>query len=391
MRRAATTAAPAATAAALALALAGAALLGGCGEKIEAPEPRGLFGVNAYYADTLMAAPDVTQLAEINNILYVVTESGQLSKRDLDNRPIRTIEGLEGPAALCRDDMGLAVLVWEQGARRLSTFSTANLSQIGAAELPDVQRGVAIATCPTGVEMTNGARTFLYVSDPDSGVVHRYAVFSFDDIRPWGILCRSDGDGARFVHVPAGLAPYGAGRMLVCDADTLRNWVISFDPTPDESDTARVATRPDPWRGKAVVIDVPSCSPEPATTDYVLGDAAVCGQVDWVGGPSDANGAFHGPLGVALDGSGRVYVADAGNDRVQIFTAQGDFVMPFGSPEDLPRPVSLGVVDARVGYGDDDVNYGAYVFALSRERGVIQRFISYEHYIDINQDLPPEN
>ena len=31
------------------------------------------------------------------------------------------------------------------------------------------------------------------------------------------------------------------------------------------------------------------------------------------------DGEFHYPLGVAVDGAGRVYVADSGNDRIQVF------------------------------------------------------------------------
>ena len=43
------------------------------------------------------------------------------------------------------------------------------------------------------------------------------------------------------MNVPAGLATDAEDSLLVCDADTNRNWVIRFDSTPDELDVT-----PDP-------------------------------------------------------------------------------------------------------------------------------------------------
>lgn len=369
---------------AAALATAGAGfLLGGCGEKIAVPQAQGLFGVNAYYADTSFAAPGVDQITVINNLLYVVG-GGELSKRDLDFQVIKTVGGLAGPVALCRDESGGTILVWEQDAGRLSAFAASDLSLRGQTELPAVHRAVAMAVCGTGVATAAGARTFLYLSDPDSGVVHRYAVFTedFDDLRPWGILARSDGAAARFVHVAGGLAVDPTGHLLVCDADTLRNWVIRFDPTPDLADTVR-GPAPDPLRGLAVPFGAPLCNP-PTAADCTLGDAAGCDGAEWVGGPSAEPGEFYAPRDVILGGNGKVFVADTGNGRIQVFKADYGYDIVFGSAALLPRPVSIGLVDARVGAGADDVNYGAYVFALSRAAGVVQRFISAQQYEDLN-------
>jgi DNA-binding beta-propeller fold protein YncE len=46
-------------------------------------------------------------------------------------------------------------------------------------------------------------------------------------------------------------------------------------------------------------------------------------------GPGD--GQFDGPDGVAIDSAGQVYVTEDGNQRVQLFDAAGDFVTKFGS------------------------------------------------------------
>jgi DNA-binding beta-propeller fold protein YncE len=54
------------------------------------------------------------------------------------------------------------------------------------------------------------------------------------------------------------------------------------------------------------------------------------------GGPGDADGKFHLPLGIAVDADGTLYVLDSGNFRVQIFDPQGVFLAKFGSVGDGP-------------------------------------------------------
>ncbi|HUU61159.1 MAG TPA: NHL repeat-containing protein [Acidimicrobiia bacterium] len=46
-----------------------------------------------------------------------------------------------------------------------------------------------------------------------------------------------------------------------------------------------------------------------------------------------ADGDFDKPCGIAVDGAGLVYVADAGNGRVQVFDAEGRFLRQFGRGE----------------------------------------------------------
>jgi hypothetical protein len=45
------------------------------------------------------------------------------------------------------------------------------------------------------------------------------------------------------------------------------------------------------------------------------------------------------------------------------------------------------VVDVRIAGGG--VNYGAYVFTLSGADGTVRRFISYDHYMSLNDEPPP--
>ncbi len=369
------------------LAAAAVALLatGGCGEKIAMPHAEGLFSVDAYIAYGTYDDPGARRIVVANNLLYVVDAEGRLSKRNLNYDLLEQVEGLEDPTALSPDDDAELIFVWEEGARAINAYTSSDLTPVARAELPQLQGITRLAVCRTGVDETApGARTFLYLAAPDSGVIHRYAWYEDGTAAPMGVLCRRDGLSVRFVHVPAGMAVDGEQRLLVCEADSLRNWVIRFDPTPDLEDTD-----PDwpvgPWRGTAVIFDQETCNP-PTEADFVLGDARECGE-QWSGGPSDAEGEFTAPQDVKVDGQGRIYVADTGNGRIQVFGPRGDYVFLFGDPVKTPRPVSLGVVDQRI--SSEKVNYGAYIFLISDEDGTVRKFISAEHYAYVNQEPPP--
>jgi DNA-binding beta-propeller fold protein YncE len=58
--------------------------------------------------------------------------------------------------------------------------------------------------------------------------------------------------------------------------------------------------------------------------------------LDW-GAQGDQPGQFREPHGITLDDEGRVYVADRGNARVQVFTSGGKYVRQWKSAE-LGRP-----------------------------------------------------
>ncbi len=375
-------------AAAAALVGALAALSGGCGEKIAIPQPIGLFSVSAYILEGAYPEPAAVQVAVINNNLFVLTADGALVKRNLNYQEIGRVENLEQPTAFCRGDQSQLIYVWEQGARRVRVFNSTDLAPQGQSSLPAVRSVASMAACSTGVSLAAGSRTFLYLSDPDSGVIHRYDYNVQGGLSPFGLLARSGGEAARFVKRPAGLAVDHEGMLLVCDADSSRNWVIRFDPTPDLTDETPAVGDQGPWRGQAILFAAATCNP-PAAADYTLGDAAACGQTDWVGGPSAAPGEFDRPRAVAVDGLGRIFVADTGNQRVQIFTARGDYRMLFGSAAITPAPSSLGLVDWRRGSAAGAVNYGAYVFLLAPGGGEVRKFISSEHYIYLNQQPPP--
>lgn len=67
-------------------------------------------------------------------------------------------------------------------------------------------------------------------------------------------------------------------------------------------------------------------------------------QFEW-GKKGSGPGEFDLPHGIALDASGRVYVADRSNARVQVFTASGKFIQQWKA-DDLGRPYSVAIASA---------------------------------------------
>lgn len=370
--------------------LAALAGLGGCGVKITVPRPEGLFSTGAYYLEDSWIEEQPVQLAVVSNSLFVLSSAGQMVKYNLNHAPLDTLGGLQNPTAFCRDDDSQLLFIWEQALKRVIVIEVADLDTFDVcAPLPAVQAVSAMSACDAGIAVEPGARTFLYLSDPAAGVVHRFAYADGSgQLAAYGVLARSDGEGARFVHVPAGMAVDAQNRLLICDADTARNWAIRFDSTPDPTDVLPLWQGQQPQRGTAVTFGAPTCNP-PAAVDYTLGYAAACGQTDWQGRRSAEEGEFDQPLALAVDGAGRIYVADTGNDRVQIFTAAGEYEMLYGSAERTPAPASIGVIDWRTGAGADAVNYGAYLFVLTTGTGEVRKLISGEQYQYINKEPPP--
>jgi DNA-binding beta-propeller fold protein YncE len=124
------------------------------------------------------------------------------------------------------------------------------------------------------------------------------------------------------VDQPTDVAVDAAGRMYVADTYNrrvqvldpagryLREWPISGANT---FDSPHIQLGPG---GQVFVTD-----PEAHMVIAYDGAGHVLGQ--W-GGFGPAAGQFHKPISLAFDGTGRVYVTDTYNHRVQVFQQQGD-------------------------------------------------------------------
>ena len=93
-------------------------------------------------------------------------------------------------------------------------------------------------------------------------------------------------------------------------------------------------------------------------------------------------GEFDTPHGLAIDGDGRVYVADRGNSRVQVFDADGTFVTEWKS-EEIGRPWGIDVTtDGNIVVADGgDLTGTAYdrngALLMTPEGKILERWGSY--------------
>lgn len=77
-------------------------------------------------------------------------------------------------------------------------------------------------------------------------------------------------------------------------------------------------------------------------------------------------GGFNRPAGMALDSSGKLYVADALRGRVEVFSSEGEHLRSFGEGT-LYRPANLAVDPAGQVYVTDSLNFRIVVFTPEGE------------------------
>ncbi len=294
-------------------------LTSACGEKITLPEAVGIPTSSEYLEQPSWQLTDPTDVMEADGRIFVTEgEPGTINRYSTSQELQSSESGLVNPVAMGLHRDSRTILVAEAGdagtTPRISFFSQADLAPLGNLDLD----GIAMSVAGIAVDLA-----VLYVSDPDSGVVHRFAFNGVDrTIETRGLVCNNQGsvESPQFVFQPEGLALTPEGRLLVCDADSTRNWVLQFDPSPPMGD--------DSGFGQAVPFRESGCANPPVDT-FVLGAAPGCGQ-PFVEGPSSAPGGLSAPSGIAFDTDGRMYVADRGNDRAQRFDTSGQFNLLFG-------------------------------------------------------------
>ena len=156
---------------------------------------------------------------------------------------------------------------------------------------------------------------------------HRISVFS-----PSGEKLRSfgkRGSGQGEFNEPCGLAVDGEGNILVADRGNRR--IQKF--TVEGQFLAAVGTEGNPTdvayniKNRMVyVVDGGNCRVQVLNSDLTF--SSTFGKAG--SGKGQLGEPQNGPWGIACDSTGKVYVADGGNHRIQVFTAKGTFLEMIG-------------------------------------------------------------
>ncbi len=179
---------------------------------------------------------------------------------------------------------------------------------------------------PAGIALDGAGN--LYVADANSQRINVFntAGPSFTHAFGWGVdtgatafeVCTtastcglgSAGGGAGQLNLPFGVAVDGSGRLYV--GDQLNQRIDVFNTAG-------------PSFAHAFGWDV--ADPDANTAFEVCPDDGTCRQGDFGGGA----GQLSGPVGVAVDGAGHLYVGESGNRRISVFNTAGpSFARAFG-------------------------------------------------------------
>jgi len=349
--------------------LAGLLALAGCGDKIALPEAQGIPTSSLYLEDRPWQLTDPTDVLEVGGRLLITEGApGTVTKYRTSGDVQFSDDGLDVPVALAEVDAENLILVGEAGTAgnpAVSIYEDLGLDFQDRVDLTGVVKSLAAL-------VTDGS--FVYISDPDSGVVHRFAWTGSGGgwMTPQGVVCNDQGSAAspRFVREPQGLALDPDGMLLVCDADTTRNWVVRFNPQPPAGNPTGLGT--------LSAFRTESCATPPADT-FVLGDAPGCQETDFEPAPLRDPGVLYAPSGVAVDSEGRIYVADRFNQRGQRFTPDGFFDTAFGDGAGQVEPLN-GPVRLTTWLGDttfDGVRIlipGARLYIIDRDLAQLRVF-----------------
>ena len=198
-----------------------------------------------------------------------------------------------------------------------------------AVKLPVEKLGTQIQTLggvcgPVGVAITKMGE--VVVTEWDGNCVSVFSP-SGEKLRSFG----TQGSGQGQFDRPCGVTVDGEGNILV--ADTYNNRIQKFTaggkfitavgkkgrgplqfwyPTDIAFNTIN---------NKVYVVNIGNCCIKVLNSDLTF--SCHLGKVG-IGGKG--KGQFSSPRGIACDSTGKVYVADTDNNRIQVFTAEGDFI-----------------------------------------------------------------
>lgn len=196
----------------------------------------------------------------------------------LGNIDIPATYGGSSTFSLGGPDVASDNVFWWYHAAQLGVSPTLRVNNADGSTATWFLAGPGVTAPPPGVAL-NASRTVIFLTNPGGGTVARYSSGSS--------LLGSFGSGLNF---PCGVCLDPAGNV----------WVSSYN-------------------GHVV-------------HKYDGSSFAFLLQIGSTGVAGNAEGQFSNPYGVHVDSANRLFVADKGNNRIQVFDLSGNFIGAFGSP-----------------------------------------------------------
>ena len=209
---------------------------------------------------------------------------------------------------------------------------------------PDEKLGTPIRTInllnkPWGIALNQSGE--VVVTSPAYNCVSVFSP-SGDSLRSFGT--KGSGQG-QFMH-PYGVAVDGEGNILVADDENHR---IQKFTAKGQFLTAVGTKGSGPlqfnkvWdiaintsNNKVCVVDMKNHRIQVLNSDLTFSNT--------IGKYGESKGEFHYPWAIACDSTGNVYVADFGNNRIQVFTSTGNFFWSRGEGDgELNRPIAIAL------------------------------------------------
>ncbi len=261
---------------------------------------------------------------------------------------------------------GGKVWVADTGNDRIVRFSTTTAYQLEWGEYP----APGVEDLPTGLAVDGSGN--VYVTNKAQDVIQKYDA-SGAFLLQWG----GTGSTPGLFDNPAAIAVSPSGDVYVADTDNMR--VQRFDADGNFlAQWGSFGTSNGQFSSPAgIAVDSTGAVYVADTGNHRVEKFGAGGSFVSVWGTSApafscSDGAFRSPKGIAVDGSGNIWVADSGNNRVQEFDAGGAWIKAWGANNASCGSSSL---DGKL-KGPSDIDFDAQgtMWIADRSNNRLQRF-----------------